>query len=282
MRFVVDLSCAVVVGTLASACFETSQPDLTARDDAGTDAATGSPGRRDGGEPDSGPGSQEGIGRIDGGNDSGIAAFVSFALAPDRDCIYSGDPGSVFVPVGAYDIGASMSAGCAQPYLVHLLLTISAGPEVMVSDTVPNVLQVTSAEVELMSRERRPIAFDRGDSLLPNPFLVTASSLLPFAPDAGGESGVVAIEAIPTEYARQLDVFVGGQILAEIRVHGTTFADVDVEFEPFVYPIELCSGCLSICKSQLDAMGRTRRDVVGDQCDDNAGADGRICIDVDC
>jgi hypothetical protein len=92
---------------------------------------------------------------------------------------------------------------------------------------------------------------------------------------------------IPIDYAAQLDDggdrFVGAQILAEIQIFGTTTGDVDIDFKPFVYPIELCDGCLHVCRQRdiRDKM-RDEEDFIGQMCNDNSGIDGRVCIDPDC
>ena len=93
------------------------------------------------------------------------------------------------------------------------------------------------------------------------------------------------MEVIPVDYAAQLrdSMFVGGPILAEIRIFGTTTGDKDVEFRPFDYPIELCDGCLTLC-ARADIRDRMldEADFSDGQCQDNSGQDGRICIDPDC
>src|SRR6185436_6764410 len=116
---------------------------------------------------------------------------------------------------------------------------------------------------------------------LPNPFLVTTNNSLFPAPGNTPSTGIAALEAIPVAYAPYLASFKGSQILAEIQIFGTTTGDVDVDFKPFTYPIEICDGCLVLCAGDIgDKM--TREDVVGDKCDDNSGNDDRVCIDPNC
>jgi hypothetical protein len=173
------------------------------------------------------------------------------------------------------------STGCTAPYVLHLLLHASYDPDAPDAPAEPGILQFHSAQVELMTSESQTIVFDRGDAL-PNPFLVTTNGSLSFDALEHAGDGIVAIETIPVDYAAQLDSFVDGQILARVQVLGTTTTDVDVELEPFVYPIELCSGCLQVCQSELTRNGSSEEDVYAGECPDNAGADGRICIDPGC
>ena len=128
-----------------------------------------------------------------------------------------------------------------------------------------------------MDSRRQPIEFHAdGDRQLPNPFLVIANTTLPPAHGAQPATGVVALEVIPVDYAAQLrdSMVVGEQILAEISIFGTTTGNKDIEFRPFVYPIELCDGCLTLCAREADH--------ADGQCQDNSGQDGRVCVDPDC
>lgn len=225
---------------------------------------------------------------VDGGdasvrNSAGLSGFVSFNLMPDADCIFDASPGTTFYPAGLYDLERrtdDASDACDQPYRVHLLAMASFEPDAGAGTAVGDaVLQIHSASVELMTSERKPIAFDAVAPPLPNPFLVTTSNTLALTPNGEMATAIAAVEAIPLAYAAQLTPFVGSQILAEIRLLGTTTGDEDLDFRPFVYPIELCAGCLIVCETDLPA---PRDEVLGDGCADQAGADGRICIESGC
>ena len=227
----------------------------------------------------------------------GPSGFVTFNLMPNSQCVYSPDIGtSNFFPIGLYDIapgggeliGQDPTTSCRGPYFVHLLVNSFLRPnaDAMLGRAEPNILQLHSAEVKLMSIQRQSIRFtnDAGEVVFPNPFLVpTNNSLFP-ATGSTPATGVAAIEVIPADYAPFFDNedFVGAQILAEIQIFGTTTGDVDVEFKPFLYPIEICYGCLTLCASAIDGEELTMEEVIGGECDDNAGADGRYCIDPEC
>jgi len=219
----------------------------------------------------------------------GPSGFVTFNLKPDGSCVYTPNAsGSTFFSSGLYDIseGAKQgSAGCDSPYRVHLLVNSFLKPnaDTMLGRAEPNILQLHSAKVELTTLSGDPLRFEAEDPPLPNPFLVTTNNSLFPAQGATPTAGVAAVEVIPTAYALYLGDFIGQEIMAVIQIQGTTTGDVDVEFKPFSYPIEICDGCLSRCSSLLLGMGAVKReDFAMDECDDNAGADGRICWDPEC
>jgi hypothetical protein len=217
----------------------------------------------------------------------GPTAFVTFAIAPDAHCLYASSA-ETFYPKGSYDIspdGGNGSKACDEPYQVVLktnsFLRSNSDPDLGRAE--PNILRVHSAEVKLMNLQKQPLLFADDEGTLPNPFLVTTGGILEPATSNESASGVSAVEVIPVAYTPFLYDFVNDQILAEIQLFGTTTGDVDVDFQPFVYPIEICDGCMTLCQTTLDASMMLREDVVGeDNCDDNSGADGRVCIDPGC
>jgi hypothetical protein len=217
----------------------------------------------------------------------GPSGFVTFNLKPDSSCTYSPNASNnTFFDHGLYDISPGKGADstiCDVPYRVHLLVNSFLKPnaDTMLGRAEPNILQLHSAEVRLMTLQRETLLFDEEDPPLPNPFLVTTNNSLFPAVGSTPSSGVAAVEVIPTAYAPYLSDFDGDQILAEIKIQGTTTGDVDVEFKPFDYPIEICDGCLTMCFSKLTSE-MTREDFAMDECDDNSGQDGRICFDPDC
>ena len=91
------------------------------------------------------------------------------------------------------------------------------------------------------------------------------------------------IEAIPKVYAKKLTGYDGKNVLVELTLAGTTTGDVDVEFRPFLYPLVICKGCLSYCKSSFGSEASTRISALtADKCPDNGNQDDRVCISDDC
>jgi hypothetical protein len=215
----------------------------------------------------------------------GPTAFVTFNLVPSSTCeITPQTTGNKFYPIGRYDVNTGTDNDCSHGYVVNLLVNSFLRPngDVTLGRAEPDVLQLHTAEVLLTDINHATIAFTRTTPALPNPFTVnTGNSLFPAA---GGTPsvGVAAVEVIPKAYATQLDKFVDGQILARIQIFATTTGDIDVNFKPFTYPIEICDKCLTVCGGDLMKRGITRMDFVKDRCDDNSGSDDRVCIDDGC
>jgi hypothetical protein len=212
----------------------------------------------------------------------GASAYVSANLPLDSQCeVNLGE--NKYVAVGAYDIAASTtmrSSFCQRSYFTHLMVNsnLKANARSATGRAEPNVLQVTEAEISLLDIEQDGlITFKTRSRELPNPFRVKANiTILPTSSDDPTQ-GEVPIETIPVGYAAQLDDYVGQQIMAEIKLFGTTVGDVDIDFRPFSFPIHICQGCMTVCQSSLNPAD-TDEDIYGDNCKDNAGADGRICV----
>ncbi len=215
----------------------------------------------------------------------GPTAFVTFNVVPDQNCLVSPDVGgNKFYPIGHYDISPGTNGGCDHPYVVNLLVNsyLRSNADTMLGRAEPNILQLHSAQVRLMTLQKQTLTFEKANPPLPNPFLVNTNNSLFPAAGTTPSTGIAAVEAIPKAYAPYLSDFDGAQILAEIQIYGTTTGDVDINFKPFVYPVEICDGCLIQCQGALDAAKKSRMDLTQGRCDDNSGNDDRVCIDPDC
>jgi hypothetical protein len=220
----------------------------------------------------------------------GPSAYVSVALPVPQNCKVS--PSSdVYLAVGEFDIangadfeGARTSKACQKSYYLHLLVNsnLKSNANEATGRAEPNVLQINEAEVELIDIEQQAtIPFDARANPLPNPFRVKVNNSLPPTTSNDPQTGVVAVETIPVGYDSQLRDYIGKQILAQVQIFGTTTGDIDIDFKTFSFPIHICEGCLTICAGDIDP-GSSPEDVYGDECPDNAGADGRVCIDTAC
>ena len=129
----------------------------------------------------------------------------------------------------------------------------------------------------MLSLDDEPIVFDRSGDLLPNPFELTVAGRV----DGETGQGVVQVNAIPPDYAVQLAEFVDGEIVIVVSLEGRTIDDRRIGTQSFRFPVRICDGCLTLCIGQMPPQTLIA-DVIGDACGDNAGADGRICIDPDC
>ncbi|HKP59256.1 MAG TPA: hypothetical protein VJV78_21180 [Polyangiales bacterium] len=220
----------------------------------------------------------------------GPSAYVSFALPVPADCKVTPDAES-FLFVGEFDIaagadydGARKSKACQNSYYLHLLVNsnLKSNAREATGRAEPNVLQISEAEVELIDIEQQAtIPFDAKADPLPNPFRVKVNNTLPPTDSNEPTTGVVAVETIPVGYDAQLRDYIGKQILAQVQIFGTTLGDIDIDFKPFSFPVHICEGCLTLCAGDIPD-DTTPDEVYGDKCADNAGADGRVCVDYTC
>jgi hypothetical protein len=216
----------------------------------------------------------------------GPSAYVSKALILDSSCDLNVDD-TKYLAVGAYDIAGSTSkksSFCQRSYYLNLVVNsqLKSNAKLATGRSEPNVLRINEAEISLIDLEQQGlITFDRRSDELPNPFRVKANITLEPTTGTTPAMGAVPIETIPVGYADQLTDYVGKQIMAEVQIFGTTLGDVDIDFAKFSFPIHICQGCMMKCLSNIED-GATKSEVYGDNCDDNAGADGRVCVNPDC
>jgi len=217
----------------------------------------------------------------------GSSAYVSSNLPMGDGCEVS-PSATDSLSVGLFDIAedgdakdSQQGSACRNSYYLHLLVnsSLKANANPATGRAEPNVLQVTEAEVRLFNIEEQvDIPFNG----LPNPFRVKSNYTLAPTTSTAPTTGVVAVEAIPVGYHKGLGDFVGGQILADVQLFGTTTGDVDIDFKPFSYPIRICRNCLKKCLGDTLFGGKEEEEILGGQCDDHAGADGRLCLDRTC
>jgi hypothetical protein len=107
----------------------------------------------------------------------------------------------------------------------------------------PNDILVEGAEVLLMDSQGQ--ALDLGG--LPNPYTVLGVTFVPAAADVGDWGQAAgALELIPSSYTGAMAGMAGGRIIAEIRPYGTTTGDVDIDGDPYLWPIDLCGGTCTL------------------------------------
>lgn len=176
--------------------------------------------------------------------------------------------------VGVFDIapnGNGVGDFCAKPYMLTLRVQNLASESVL----------VTKAEVLLLSLDQRVLVL-APDMPLPNPFALSVTGSVPAAGDSKSGLGVIVAEAIPVSYAPFLSTFKGREVAVRVKLSGETLDGTRVHSNAFEYRVSICDGCLTACQGQLDAEKIIRDDFIGNACDDNAAADGRMCVDPDC
>jgi len=198
-------------------------------------------------------------------------------LLPDQSCTV--DSNSTFLLKGSYDVGAP--AGCDASYQVRLLVQsflVSPGLPDGAVGIAPNAVQVTNAVVALLDASGSAVNV----GTQPNPFSVSTAATIPAAQFQQPGSGVALVEVIPSSYRPFLAELAAlrGTIVAEVALTATKVDGTRVDPEPFLFPIELCAGCLTSCESAFTP--QELNDLLEGTCRDNPGADGRFCIDPDC
>jgi hypothetical protein len=120
-------------------------------------------------------------------------------------------------------------------YVNQMINRESAGP--VRAD--PNGVFIQGAEVELRDAA--------GNALFPA-FSVTASDFIPSAVDETESRDVGVLEIVPGSSWVQLSSMVGPggsmTIIAAVVAFGETNGDVSVETDEFLWPIDVCNGCL--------------------------------------
>ena len=174
--------------------------------------------------------------------DDNVSVFISGNLAPmieETTCAY--DPGStVFLSQGKLDVAFGGS------YSVNPLINNQLQRRGVSGRAETNGIQLTRAEVTLEGLDGLPVDFGG----LPNPFSVPTSVYIPPAssPEAPG-TAAGTIVVMPTDYTLSLPIAAGSTttITAAVRLVGRTLGDIDIETGEWIFPIEVCNGCLLVC-----------------------------------
>lgn len=170
--------------------------------------------------------------------------LVGGVLARDESCMVSSS--SPALASGTLDVSGSRVSYSAFILLYNQLLNLSqsgtGGPPM----ADPNVITLTSAEIELQDSAGGALAVGG-----PNPFTTTATGFVPSAEGSTVGEGIGAIEIIPPAYGEALRGASGTRIIASIRAVGLTAGNSELVTNPFSFPIDLCSGCLFVCRRDM-------------------------------
>lgn len=203
---------------------------------------------------------------------NGSAAFIEgmLPISPDDECLVDGN-GDVFVSGALFDIGRSPDDAhalvVAARVVTNLPNTFQAQDRAKSETSSPNypnyghadnnTINFTAVEVFLSTDSDRagapslsaPLPLDEA-----NPRRIGVGGTL-YNTQAQLNSGAAIIStAITTEDAANLqaDPYVSSQIgvagtakvLLHVRLVGTTTGAAEIRTPPFVFPVELCQGCL--------------------------------------
>lgn len=216
----------------------------------------------------------------------GPSAFVDLNLALSSECEVTLEGDTKYVGRGRFDISRGAVAGstyCQNDYIGRLRINslLRSNSDRDQGRAEPNVLQIHRAEVTLKTQDGAVLAF--GDPAFPNPFAqIVNVSLFPTTSQQPSVAEL-SVAMVPSQYDEFLADFAGDTIIAEVQIFGTTTGDVEVDFKPFPFPIQICDGCLTGCAVKTFAdLDEDRDQVLDSICDDDSGQDGRVCFDPSC
>lgn len=126
------------------------------------------------------------------------------------------------------------------------------------------ILRVEGVEVELFE----------ADAMTPldlpvNPYTSRGATTIESSSGAGNSTnGAIVVTLIPSDYIAELEPLLGtspsrfdvAQIIASIRPFGRTNGNVSVTGKDFMFPIQLCAGCLQTCADDF-----TEHECIGGQ-----------------
>jgi hypothetical protein len=212
---------------------------------------------------------------------AGSSAYVSGNAPLSGEC--TATEADIVISTGLYDVlsRGTDKQNCIRPYRMSLVINsnLVSNSNSAVGRVEPNTLLVQYADVTLMDKTEATLGFTE----LPNPYRVyTTASISPATGDEPSQ-GWVQLDAIPAAYGEQLRGFAADSVLVELQLAGKTTGDVDVDFPPFLYPLAICSDCLSACVTDPRfADPAVLTDVNAGKCGDNRPQDDRVCVDPEC
>lgn len=179
------------------------------------------------------------------GNPGMVVAGVA---APDDQGAYEFNNPTIGTAI--FDVGFPNNTYVAVLKVTNQLLNLSNNGTSGVPTADPNVIQPYEAEIELRDTAGAPFAL----GALPNPFRVPVGGQLIESSDGTQPGqGLAAVEVIPAVYADAFLGSAGTTVVASITLIGRTAGDAEVVALEYIWPIQICSGCLQSC--QLDTEG---------------------------
>ena len=142
-------------------------------------------------------------------------------------CLAQADSSSVLLSSGTLD--RAFANGYQAAILVGSHLTQRGSREKLRTET--SRLSITGAHITLYGTNGATITFDAPATGLVNPA-------------SGTDPGLAAVFARLVRFDDMAKLGDDGQIIARVKILGTTLGGQDIESGDFDYPITLCTGCL--------------------------------------
>lgn len=159
--------------------------------------------------------------------DNNSSFFVFGVMDISRSQCVAQPDNPVFLASGTLD--RHFANGYEAAILVGSHLTQRGSREKLRTETAR--ITVTGAHVTLFGTNHQTIDFDSAATGLVNPA-------------SGTDPGVASVFTRLVRKEDESQLGDDGQIIARVRILGTTLGGEDVETGPFDYPITLCTGCL--------------------------------------
>ncbi|MBW2378817.1 MAG: hypothetical protein JRG70_04575 [Deltaproteobacteria bacterium] len=176
---------------------------------------------------------------------------IAANLPPDDACLLSPDQDSRLLR-GRYDLSYA-----GADYLIALLLQSFLISNALEFQGEQGNLQVTNFDITLLLPDGTIPTLPDG---LVNPYRVDTSAVLPVSEGGTPSEDVAAAIGIPASYQDALrGLLAGGQssILLDIRAGGTTAGGFSQRSGPFLWPVDLCEGCLGVVCETIDELDET-------------------------
>ena len=203
--------------------------------------------------------------------DGSPGLVVRNVVAPDDQCTYA--EGNPSLAGGVYDL-SSGSGYSAQLVLLNQSIDLSNAGTTGAPVANPNLILPREAEIELQDAGGAPVALAGA----PNPFRVpVGGQAVPSSDGTTPGLALVSLELIPLSVADFLTGF-ADTLVVSFSVTGETAGGVEVRSPDFIYPIQICTGCL-VRECPLLMEGETEDMADTYQCDPacNLGQDEPGC-----
>ena len=169
---------------------------------------------------------------------------IGNVIAPDDQCAFSASGAAL--PVGIFDLAVADNSYEAvlrfNNQLINLSQTGSSGFPIMAD---PNVINVGSVEIELRDIGGVPLALGAD---FPSRFALAAGTVtIPSGDGMAAGEALGFVQLIPPAYRAELAAVAGNEamIVVAISAVGTTLGGAEVVSNEYIFPVRLCTGCLS-------------------------------------
>lgn len=178
---------------------------------------------------------------------------IAASLPPDDACVLSADQDSRLLR-GIYDLSYVAPGGTGpSDYVIAMLLQSYLITNALEFQGEQANLQVTNFDITLLLPDGSVPTLPEG---LVNPYRVDTNAVLPVSEGGTPSEEVAAAIGIPGSYQDALRGLLAAgytSVLLDIRAGATTYGGFSQRSAPFLWPVDLCEGCLGVlCETATD------------------------------